>query len=64
MLQGETRVCAKKGHKYWSDRWIALKFLLEFLNVVFFKRSMESLFSEEEVSLGHIRVTIQKNHNF
>ena len=33
-LAGRTRVSADKGHNFWSDRWITLKFLQRFPEVV------------------------------
>jgi hypothetical protein len=44
-----TRITAQKGINFWSDHWIALKFLEVFPNVVFLRVAMESLLIEEEV---------------
>jgi len=38
-----TRVTARKGSNFSSDRWIVLKFLQEFSEVVFLAVAMESL---------------------
>jgi hypothetical protein len=64
VLSGEIRVTAQKGHNFWSNRWIALKFLQVFLEAVFFGVAMESILGDGEVLSGQTRVTAQKNHNF
>jgi len=46
---GQTLVTGQNGHNFLSDRWIALKFLLEFLKVIFLEVSIESLLGDEEV---------------
>jgi len=45
-----TRVLVRKGHNFGSDRWIALKFLQEFLEAVCLGVDVESLPGEAEVS--------------
>jgi len=40
---------AQKSINFWSNRWIALKFLQEFPKVVFLGVAMESLLTDEEV---------------
>jgi hypothetical protein len=60
----ETRVPVQKGHNFWSDRWIALKFLQEFLEAVFLVIDVESLLDESEVSSLETRVPVRKGNNF
>jgi len=55
---------SKQGHKFWSDRWIALKVLQLFPKAVFFVVPMESLLVEEEVLSRQTGITTQKHHNF
>jgi hypothetical protein len=43
VLSGKSKIMAQKDHNFWSDRWITLKFLQEFPDVVFFGVAMESL---------------------
>jgi hypothetical protein len=49
MSVGRTRVSAEKGHNFWSDRWITLKFLQGFQEGVFVGVVVESLFSDKDV---------------
>jgi hypothetical protein len=42
-------VSAQKGHNFLSDRWIALKFLQEFPEAVFFGVLIEWLLGDEDV---------------
>jgi hypothetical protein len=49
VLSRKTRITAEKGHNFWSDSWIALKFLQEFTEAVFLVGPMESLLVKEEV---------------
>jgi len=60
----ETRVPVRKGHNFGSDRWIALKYLLEFSEVVFLGVHVESLLDDAEVSSLETRVPVRKAHNF
>ena len=60
----ETRVPVRKGHNFGSDRWIALKFLQEFAEVVFLGINVESLLGKSEVSSLETRVPVRKGHNF
>jgi hypothetical protein len=46
----ETIVPVRKGHNFFSDRWIAHKFLQEFPDAVFLVVDVESLLCEAEVS--------------
>jgi hypothetical protein len=45
----QTGITAEKGHNFWSDRWIGLKYLLLFPEARFLLPPMESLVVEEEV---------------
>jgi len=53
-----------KGNNFWSDGWIALKFLQEFLEAVFLGVHVESVLDEAEVSTLETRVPVPKGHNF
>jgi hypothetical protein len=52
-LVGRTWVSAQKGHNFWSDGWIAHKFLQGF----------QRLFNDEDVWSATLSIT-QKGHNF
>jgi hypothetical protein len=43
------KITAKKGHNFWSDHWIALKLLQEFLEIIFLGVAIELQLTEEEV---------------
>ena len=45
----QTRVPVRKHNNFWSDRWIAIKFLQEFPDAVFLGVDVESLLDEAEV---------------
>jgi len=60
----ETSVPVRKGHNFLSDRWIALKFLQEFPEVIFHGVIVESLLGEAEVSSLETSVPVPKGHNF
>jgi hypothetical protein len=60
----QTRVPIRKGHTFLYDRWIALKFLLEFLEAVFLVVDVELLLGVSEVSSLETRVPVRKGHNF
>jgi hypothetical protein len=57
VLSRQTRIRAEKGHNFWSDRWIALKFLQEFPEAVFLGELMESPLVEEKVLLRQTGIT-------
>jgi hypothetical protein len=46
----ETRVSVRKGHNFWSDRWISLKILQEFPDALFLRVDVETLIDDTEVS--------------
>jgi hypothetical protein len=58
------RDIATKGHNFWSDRWISLKFLQEFPEAVFLGVYVESLLGDAEVSSLQTRVSVEKRHKF
>jgi hypothetical protein len=60
----ETSLPVRKGHKFLSDRWIALKFLQEFPEAVFVGVIVESLLGEAEFSSIETGVPVRKSHNF
>jgi hypothetical protein len=51
----ETWVPVRKGHNFWFDHWISLKFLEEFPDAVFLGVDVESLLREAEVSKPEYR---------
>jgi len=52
VLMRQTGITAEKGHNFWFDRWITLKFLQEFPVAIFLVVAMESLLVKEKV-LSH-----------
>jgi hypothetical protein len=60
----ETRVPVRMVINFWSDCWIALKFLQEFPEAVFLVVDVDSLLGESEVSSLETRVLVRKGHNF
>jgi hypothetical protein len=59
-----TRVPVRKGDNFCSDRWISLKILQEFPDVVFLGLDVELLLGDAEVSSLATRVPVRKGHNF
>jgi hypothetical protein len=53
-----------KGHNFGSDRWIALKSLLEFPDAVFIGVDVESPLVQVEVASLEISLRVGKGHNF
>jgi hypothetical protein len=64
VLSLQTGITAEKGHNFWSDRWIAIKVLQYFPELVFLEVPMESLLVEEEVLSRQTGITAEKGHNF
>jgi len=64
VLAPHTRITAEKRYNFWSDRWISLKFLHEFLEAVFLIVRLESLLVEEAVLARHTGIAAEKGHNF
>jgi len=60
----ETRVLVRKGHDFWSDRWISIKFLQEFPKAVFLGVHLESQLGDAEGSSLDTTVPVRKGHNF
>jgi hypothetical protein len=60
----ETAVRVRKGHNFRSDRWISLKILQVFPDVVFQGVDVESQLGDAEVSSPGTRVPVRKRHNF
>jgi hypothetical protein len=59
-----TKVTVRKCHKFCSDRWIAIKLLLEFPDALFHRVDVESILGEGEVLSCQARVTVRNGHNF
>jgi len=53
-----------KGHNFKSDRWVPIKLLLEFLDVLSHGVDAESILGDDEVWSSDARWTVQKCHNF
>jgi len=53
-----------KGHNFRSDRWIAIKLLLEFPDALFHGVDKESILGDVEVWSRHAGFTVRKGHNF
>jgi len=64
VLWRETGITAEKRHNFWSDIWIALKYLQKFPEAHFLGLPMESLLVEEEVLWSQTGITAEKGHNF
>jgi hypothetical protein len=60
----QTGIKAEKGHKIWSDRWIAVQVLQQFLEGVFLVLPMESLLVEDDVMSRQTGIKAEKGHNF
>jgi hypothetical protein len=63
-LSCQARVTVRKGHNFWSNSWIAIKFLLEFSETIFHGVDVESILGKAEVLSLQARVMIRKGHNF
>jgi len=64
VLWRQTGITAEKGHNFWSDHWIGLKYLQLFLEARFLLLPMESLIVEEEVLSRQTGITAEKRNNF
>jgi hypothetical protein len=53
-----------KGHNFLSDRWIAMKLLLEFLDALFHGVDEGSILGDDEVWSSQTGWTVRKGHNF
>jgi hypothetical protein len=54
----------QKGHNFGSDRWIAIKLLLEFLDALIHGGDEESILGDDEVWSSQAGWTVRKGHNF
>jgi hypothetical protein len=54
----QARVTVRKGHNFLSDRWIAIKLLVEFPDALFHGVVVESIVGEVEVWSRHARLTV------
>jgi len=54
----------RKGHNFRSDRWIAIKLLLEFPDALFHEGDEESILGDDEVWSSQAGCTVRKGHNF
>jgi hypothetical protein len=61
---GRTSVSAQKEHNFWSDRWIALKFLHGFPKAVFRGVDMELLLGDEDVWSVELQYRVKRAINF
>jgi hypothetical protein len=60
----QTRVPVRKGHNFWSDRWITLKIIEGFPDAIFLGVDVESLLGALDVLSLQTRVSVRKGHNF
>jgi len=57
-------VTVRTGHNFRSDRWIAIKLLLEFPDDLFHGVDEESILGDDEFSSSQAGWTVRKSHNF
>jgi len=57
-------VAVRKGNNFRSDRWIAIKLLLEFLDAHFHGVGKESILGDDDVWSSEAGWTVCKGHNF
>jgi len=53
-----------KGHNFRSDRWIAIKLLMEFPDALFHGVDEASILGDDKVWSSHAGFTVRKGHNF
>jgi len=58
------RVTVRKGYKFLSDHWIAIKILHEFPEALFHGVDVELILGVEKVWSRQARVTVRKGRNF
>jgi hypothetical protein len=63
-LVGQPWVSAQKGYKFWSDRFITLKFLQGFLEAIFLGVDMEWLLGDEDVLSFEMEYQLKRAINF
>jgi len=61
---GRTSVSVQMEHNFWSDRWIALKFLHGFPEDVFRGVDMELLLGDEDVWSVELQYRVKRAINF
>jgi len=64
VLSSQTEITAERGYNFWSDRWIALNVLNEFLEAVVVVVPTESPFGEEYGLSRQTETTTKKGYNF
>ena len=64
VLSRQTGITAENGNNFWSDRWIALKYLQYFQEARFIVLPMESLLVEQEVLSHQNEIIAEKSNNF
>jgi len=57
-------VTVRKGNNFQSDRWIAIKVLLEFTDALFHGVDEESILGDDEVWSSQAGWTVRNGHNF
>jgi len=57
-------VTLRKGNNFRSDRWIAIKLLLEFSDALFHGVGKESILGDYDVWSSQAAWTVRKGHNF
>jgi len=60
----QASVTIRMGHNFCSDRWIAIKLLLEFSDAVFHGVDVESILDEVDVWSIQARVTVRNGITF
>ena len=63
-MVGRTSVSVQMEHNFWSDRWIALKFLQWFLEAVFIGVAMEWLHCDGYVLLASMEYRLKRAITF
>jgi len=56
-------VTVRKGNNFRSDRWIAIKLLLEFSDALFHGGGKESILGDDDVWSSQAGWTVRKGHN-
>jgi hypothetical protein len=56
-------VATQKRFKFWSDCWITLECLQEFLEAIFLVLAIESLLYESNNRSRQTRITVEKGYN-
>jgi hypothetical protein len=64
VLSRQTEITPEKGYNFWSDRWIALNVLQEFLEALVVVVHTESLVVEEYGLSRQTETTAKKSYSF